>query len=27
MLAELTDRYRQLNQEMNRRVTLQWMVP
>jgi hypothetical protein len=27
MLAALTDRYRQLNQEMNRRVTLQWMVP
>jgi hypothetical protein len=27
MLAALTDRYRRLNQEMNRRVTLQWMVP
>lgn len=25
MLAALTDRYRQLNQEMNRRETLRWM--
>ena len=27
MLAALTDRYRQLNHEMNRRETLRWMVP
>ena len=27
MLAALTDRYRQLNQEMTRRETLRWMVP
>jgi hypothetical protein len=27
MLAGLTDRYRQLNHEMNRRETLRWMVP
>jgi len=27
MLAALTDRYRQLNHEMNRRATLRWMVP
>ena len=26
MLAALTDRYRQLNQEMNRRETLRWML-
>jgi hypothetical protein len=25
-LAALTDRYRKLNQEMNRRETLRWMV-
>jgi hypothetical protein len=25
-LAALTDRYRQLNQEMNRRETLRWML-
>lgn len=25
-IAALTDRYRQLNQEMTRRETLQWMV-
>jgi hypothetical protein len=25
-LAALTDRYRRLNQEMRRRVTLAWMV-
>jgi hypothetical protein len=27
MLTALTDRYRELNQEMNRRETLRWMVP
>jgi hypothetical protein len=27
LLAVLTDRYRQLNHEMNRRETLRWMVP
>ena len=27
MLAALTDRYSQLNHEMNRRETLRWMVP
>jgi hypothetical protein len=27
MIAALTDRYRQLNHEMNRRETLRWMVP
>jgi hypothetical protein len=27
LLAALTDRYRQLNHEMNRRETLRWMVP
>jgi hypothetical protein len=27
MLAALTDRYCQLNHEMNRRETLRWMVP
>jgi hypothetical protein len=26
-LAALTDRYRQLNQEMTRRTTLRWMLP
>ena len=26
MLAALTDRYRQLNHEMNRRETLRWML-
>lgn len=26
-LAVLTDRYRMINQEMNRRETLRWMVP
>ncbi|HUC27840.1 MAG TPA: hypothetical protein VMA73_34520 [Streptosporangiaceae bacterium] len=26
MLAALTDRYRELNQEMNRRETLRWML-
>ena len=26
-IAALTDRYRQLNQEMTRRETLRWMVP
>jgi len=26
ILAALTDRYRQLNQEMNRRETLRWML-
>ena len=26
MLAALTDRYRQLNQEMSRRETLRWML-
>ena len=26
MLALLTDRYRQLNREMNRRETLRWML-
>jgi hypothetical protein len=26
-IAVLTDRYRQLNQEMTRRETLRWMVP
>jgi hypothetical protein len=26
-LAELTDRYRRLNQEMGRRETLRWMAP
>jgi len=26
-LAALTDRYRRLNQEMGRRVTLRWMLP
>lgn len=26
-LAALTDRYRGLNQEMARRVTLRWMLP
>jgi hypothetical protein len=26
-LAALTNRYRQLNQEMNRRETLRWMLP
>jgi hypothetical protein len=25
-IAALTDKYRQLNQEMTRRATLQWMV-
>lgn len=25
-VAELTDRYRRLNAEMNRRATLRWMV-
>jgi hypothetical protein len=25
-LADLTDRYRRLNQEMNRRGTLRWMA-
>jgi hypothetical protein len=27
MLAALTDRYRKLNREMNRRDTLRWMLP
>jgi len=27
MLTALTDRYRELNQEMSRRETLRWMVP
>lgn len=27
MMAALTDRYRQLNQEMTRRGTLRWMLP
>jgi hypothetical protein len=27
MLAALSDRYRRLNQEMGRRVTLRWMLP
>jgi hypothetical protein len=27
LLAVLTDRYRQLSHEMNRRETLRWMVP
>ena len=26
-LTVLTDRYRMINQEMNRRETLRWMVP
>jgi hypothetical protein len=26
-LAALTDRYRQLNEEMTRRTTLAWMLP
>jgi hypothetical protein len=26
MMAALTDRYRQLNQEMSRRETLKWML-
>jgi hypothetical protein len=26
-IAALTDRYRKLNQEMNRRKTLRWMAP
>jgi hypothetical protein len=26
-LAVLADRYRMINQEMNRRETLRWMVP
>ena len=26
-IAALTDRYRRLNQEMTRRVTLRWMLP
>jgi hypothetical protein len=26
-LAALTDRYRRLNQEMARRMTLRWMLP
>jgi hypothetical protein len=26
-IAALTDRYKQLNQEMTRRATLKWMVP
>lgn len=26
-IADLTARYRQLNQEMTRRETLRWMVP
>jgi hypothetical protein len=26
-LKALTDRYRMINQEMNRRETLRWMVP
>lgn len=26
-IAALTDRYRQLNQEMTRRETLRWMLP
>jgi hypothetical protein len=26
-LAALTDRFRKLNQEMNRRETLRWMLP
>ena len=26
-LAALTDRYRSLNQEMDRRATLRWMLP
>jgi hypothetical protein len=26
ILTALTDRYRQLNQEMNRRETLRWML-
>jgi len=26
-LATLADRYRQLSQEMTRRVTLRWMLP
>ena len=26
LLAALTDRYRQLNHEMNRRETLRWML-
>jgi hypothetical protein len=26
-LAALSDRYRRLNQEMGRRVTLRWMLP
>jgi hypothetical protein len=26
-LAALTDRYRRLNQEMARRLTLRWMLP
>jgi len=27
MIAALTDRYRTLNQEMERRETLRWMLP
>jgi len=26
-IAALTDRYRKINEEMKRRVTLRWMVP
>jgi hypothetical protein len=26
-IATLTDRYRKLNEEMTRRVTLRWMLP